>query len=148
MNALGATVQADRTTSADRTAYAAVLMTGGAVGARGEGVGSTSGAVGRRDGGVGTERRATEVLAQRQVVERRTGALVQVATMTSHKHNAHNLLSNETIAGWMVGECYRSYLGRSRVWTGLTGANLSKNRCWMRSRSCRTHVCFTSNDEP
>ena len=63
MNALGATVQADRTTSADRTSYAAVLMTGGAVGARGEGVGSTSGAVGRRDGGVGTERRATEVLA-------------------------------------------------------------------------------------
>ena len=91
MNALGATVQADRTTSADRTAHSAVLMTGGAVGARGEGVGSTSGAVGRRDGRVGTERRATEVLAQRQVVERRTGALVQVATMTSHTHNAHNL---------------------------------------------------------
>ena len=65
MNALGATVETDRTASADRTAHSAVLMTGGAVGARGEGVRSTSGAVGRRDGCVGTERRTTEVLAQR-----------------------------------------------------------------------------------
>ena len=74
-HAFHTTVQTDRPTAARRTADAAVHLTRGALGARRECVRPTSSAICRRDGGGRAQRRATEVLAQRQVVER---ALVDV----------------------------------------------------------------------